>query len=124
MWSPLNINVKSDFVGATVRRFGEEYEKRYKEVPGVIAIANYAAFDVITKAMQDARSLETDKVDLEVGAERGGVLTKIERHEGEDVKIGDVLGVTESRVSQLHTKAILRLRSRLAGAHARQLTPE
>jgi branched-chain amino acid transport system substrate-binding protein len=31
-------------------------------VPGVIAIANYAAFDVITKAMQDARSLETDKV--------------------------------------------------------------
>ena len=62
MWSPLNINVKSDFVSATVRRFGEEYEKRYKEVPGVIAVANYAAFDVITKAMQDARSLDTDKV--------------------------------------------------------------
>jgi len=31
-------------------------------VPGVIAVANYAAFDVITKAMQDARSLDTDKV--------------------------------------------------------------
>src|SRR5262249_51985823 len=62
VWSPTNINVKSDFVGATVRRFGEEYEKRYKEVPGVIAVANYAAFDVITKAMQDARSLETDRV--------------------------------------------------------------
>jgi DNA-directed RNA polymerase specialized sigma subunit len=30
-----------------------------------------------------------------------------------------VLGVTESRVSQLHTKAILRLKSRLAGASAR-----
>jgi len=29
-------------------------------------------------------------------------------------EIGEVLGVTESRVSQLHTKAILRLRSRLA----------
>src|SRR5262249_56311562 len=28
-------------------------------------------------------------------------------------EIGEVLGVTESRVSQLHTKAILRLRSRL-----------
>ncbi|MGZ6696435.1 MAG: sigma factor-like helix-turn-helix DNA-binding protein, partial [Solirubrobacteraceae bacterium] len=27
--------------------------------------------------------------------------------------IGEVLGVTESRVSQLHTKAVLRLRSRL-----------
>jgi RNA polymerase sigma factor for flagellar operon FliA len=31
-------------------------------------------------------------------------------------EIGEVLGVTESRVSQLHTKAILRLKSRLAGA--------
>jgi RNA polymerase sigma factor FliA len=30
-------------------------------------------------------------------------------------EIGEVLGVTESRVSQLHTKAILRLKSRLAG---------
>jgi RNA polymerase sigma factor for flagellar operon FliA len=30
-------------------------------------------------------------------------------------EIGDVLGVTESRVSQLHTKAILRLKGRLGG---------
>ncbi len=34
-------------------------------------------------------------------------------------EIGDVLGVTESRVSQLHTKAILRLKARLAGAPVR-----
>ena len=34
-------------------------------------------------------------------------------------EIGEVLGVTESRVSQLHTKAILRLKARLAGAGAR-----
>jgi RNA polymerase sigma factor FliA len=34
-------------------------------------------------------------------------------------EIGEVLGVTESRVSQLHTKAILRLKSRLLGAQAR-----
>jgi RNA polymerase sigma factor for flagellar operon FliA len=34
-------------------------------------------------------------------------------------EIGEVLGVTESRVSQLHTKAILRLRARLAGVAAR-----
>jgi RNA polymerase sigma factor for flagellar operon FliA len=33
-------------------------------------------------------------------------------------EIGEVLGVTESRVSQLHTKAVLRLRSRLQGARA------
>jgi RNA polymerase sigma factor for flagellar operon FliA len=31
-------------------------------------------------------------------------------------EIGEVLGVTESRVSQLHTKAVLRLRSRLTAA--------
>ena len=30
-------------------------------------------------------------------------------------EIGEVLGVTESRISQLHTKAVLRLRSKLAG---------
>ena len=34
-------------------------------------------------------------------------------------EIGEVLGVTESRVSQLHTKAILRLKSRLSGVAAR-----
>ena len=34
-------------------------------------------------------------------------------------EIGEVLGVTESRVSQLHTKAILRLKARLSGARAR-----
>src|SRR5215472_18161504 len=39
--------------------------------------------------------LETDKVDLEVGAERAGVLARIERKEGEDVKIGEVLGLIE-----------------------------
>jgi len=39
--------------------------------------------------------LETEKVNLEVGAERAGVLARIERKEGENVKIGDVLGVIE-----------------------------
>jgi RNA polymerase sigma factor FliA len=33
-------------------------------------------------------------------------------------EIGEVLGVTESRVSQLHTKAVLRLKARRAGAAA------
>ena len=33
-------------------------------------------------------------------------------------EIGEVLGVTESRVSQLHTKAILRLKARLSGSVA------
>jgi RNA polymerase sigma factor FliA len=34
-------------------------------------------------------------------------------------EIGEVLGVTESRVSQLHTKAVLRLRARLSAAARR-----
>jgi RNA polymerase sigma factor for flagellar operon FliA len=34
-------------------------------------------------------------------------------------EIGEVLGVTESRVSQLHTKAVLRLKARLSGTSAR-----
>jgi RNA polymerase sigma factor for flagellar operon FliA len=34
-------------------------------------------------------------------------------------EIGEVLGVTESRVSQLHTKAVLRLKARLSGASTR-----
>lgn len=36
--------------------------------------------------------LETDKVNLEVGAETDGVLVKILHQPGDDVKIGDVLG--------------------------------
>ncbi|HEV8436653.1 MAG TPA: ABC transporter substrate-binding protein [Methylomirabilota bacterium] len=65
VWSPANINVKSEHVNSAVRKFGEAYEKRYGEVPGVIAVANYAAFDVFTQAMQRAGSVETDRV-LEV----------------------------------------------------------
>jgi len=39
--------------------------------------------------------LETDKIDLEVSAPQGGVLTRIDRKDGEDVKVGEVLGVIE-----------------------------
>jgi len=35
-------------------------------------------------------------------------------------EIGEVLGVTESRISQLHTKAVLRLRSRLTEEEAEE----
>ena len=37
--------------------------------------------------------LETDKVNVEVTADQGGVLQKIARQEGETVAVGDVLGV-------------------------------
>ncbi len=39
-------------------------------------------------------------------------------------EIGEVLGVTESRVSQLHTKAILRLKARLGGSAVRAAPDE
>src|SRR5215210_2239134 len=39
--------------------------------------------------------LETDKIDLEVSAPHAGVLARIARHDGEDVKVGEVLGVIE-----------------------------
>jgi 2-oxoglutarate dehydrogenase E2 component (dihydrolipoamide succinyltransferase) len=39
--------------------------------------------------------LETDKIDLEVGAPQSGVLKRIDRKDGEDVKVGEVLGVIE-----------------------------
>ena len=42
-------------------------------------------------------SLETEKVDIEVSADVSGVLASIQRHEGKDVQIGEVLGVIEER---------------------------
>ena len=39
--------------------------------------------------------LETDKIDLEVGADQAGVLTRIDRQEGDDVKVGELLAVVE-----------------------------
>ncbi len=37
--------------------------------------------------------LETDKIDLEVGAEQAGVLERIDREAGADVKVGELLAV-------------------------------
>ena len=39
--------------------------------------------------------LETEKIDLEVNADRGGVITSIRHKEGDDVKIGEVLAVMD-----------------------------
>ena len=41
--------------------------------------------------------LETEKVDLEVSADRAGVLTSIKHAEGEDVKVGEVLATIDPR---------------------------
>jgi len=43
--------------------------------------------------------LETEKIDLEVSADRAGVLSNIKHQEGEDVKVGEVLAVLEETSS-------------------------
>ena len=39
--------------------------------------------------------LETEKIDLEVSADRAGVLANIKHQEGADVKVGEILAVLE-----------------------------
>ncbi len=39
--------------------------------------------------------LETDKIDVEVGADHGGVISSIKRQEGDDVKVGELLAVVD-----------------------------
>ena len=48
--------------------------------------------------------LETEKIDLEVGADRGGVITSIKRKEGEDVKVGDLLAIVEDGAAATQAK--------------------
>jgi 2-oxoglutarate dehydrogenase E2 component (dihydrolipoamide succinyltransferase) len=48
--------------------------------------------------------IETDKVNLEVGAQKAGVLAKIQRKQGEDVRVGDVLGVIEETLQDASGK--------------------
>lgn len=47
--------------------------------------------------------LETDKVNLEVGAKSAGTLAKIKVKEGEDVEVGDVLGEIDEQAEQPET---------------------
>lgn len=50
--------------------------------------------------------LETDKIDLEISAPQAGVLSRIDRRDGEDVKVGEVLGVIdETRAASAGTAA-------------------
>ena len=49
--------------------------------------------------------LETDKIDLEVSAPQGGVLKRIDRKDGEDVKVGEVLGVIEEAAGGIQSAA-------------------
>src|SRR5262245_38196340 len=49
--------------------------------------------------------LETDKIDLEVSAPQAGVLSRIDRKDGEDVKVGEVLGVIDESAKGVQPSA-------------------
>src|ERR671923_786960 len=47
--------------------------------------------------------LETEKIDLEVSADRAGVLKAIKHKEGDDVKVGEVLAVLDAYAASTAT---------------------
>ena len=49
--------------------------------------------------------LETDKIDVEVSAPHDGVLSRIDRRDGDDVKVGEVLGVLDESAKGAATRA-------------------
>jgi 2-oxoglutarate dehydrogenase E2 component (dihydrolipoamide succinyltransferase) len=49
--------------------------------------------------------LETDKVNLEVAAQQAGILSRIDRKEQEDVKVGDVIGLIEETAQPVQEAA-------------------
>jgi RNA polymerase sigma factor for flagellar operon FliA len=50
-------------------------------------------------------------------ADREKIVLSLYYYEGLTLaEIGEILGVTESRVCQIHTKAVLQLRSRMSGS--------
>jgi len=63
--------------------------------------------------------LETDKVNLEVGAKGAGVLQKIEATEGADVKVGDVLGRIDEKAGEQQEQAQAAPASRSEGQEAK-----
>jgi 2-oxoglutarate dehydrogenase E2 component (dihydrolipoamide succinyltransferase) len=48
--------------------------------------------------------LETDKIDVEVSAPHAGVLSRIDRKDGEDVKVGEILGILDESAKGAATR--------------------
>lgn len=57
------------------------------------------------KAGETLVTLETEKVNLDVSATQAGILTRIEHKAGDDVRIGDVLGVIDESAQPATAKA-------------------
>ena len=96
-----------EFVGSTDRDGGAT-------LGDTIASGDEGPVDVFE--VQEMRSLLGDSINRL--PEREKVVLTLYYYEGLTLaQIGEVLGVTESRVCQIHTKAILQLRSRMQAAH-------
>jgi 2-oxoglutarate dehydrogenase E2 component (dihydrolipoamide succinyltransferase) len=50
--------------------------------------------------------LETDKIDVEVSAPHAGVLSRIDRKDGEDVKVGEILGILDESAKGAATPSV------------------
>ena len=69
------------------------------------------------RAMEEGELREAMRTEISRLPEREQAILILYYEDGLTLsEIGDALGVTESRVSQIHTKAVLQLRSRLAAA--------
>ena len=81
-------------------RFGQMIENTESEDPGAL-VGDVEVRRVLAEAIDQL-------------PERERLVVALYYYEGLTLKeIGEVLGVSESRVSQIHTKAIVRLRGRL-----------
>lgn len=69
------------------------------------------------RAMEDRETRATMRAEIRSLPDREKLVLSLYYDEGLTLaEIGEVLAVTESRVSQIHTKAVLQLRSRMAAA--------
>src|SRR5690349_11118957 len=67
--------------------------------------------------------LETEKIDLEVSADRAGVLASIKHQDGADVKVGEVLAVLDESANAAEAQAPEKAKPAAAPAKAPEAPP-
>ncbi len=92
-----------------------------REIGEVLGVTESRISQLHTKAVLRLKSrLQGDADAIAALPEREKLVIALYYYENLTLReIGEVLGVTESRISQLHTKAVLRLKSRLQGDNLR-----
>ncbi len=117
--------------GPTDEELAEELEVTIEELHrwlAKIAVATVGPLDHLVAsgaepgphaAVEDAELRDTMRHEVRRLPERERTVLALYYDEGLTLsEIGEILGVTESRVSQIHTKAVLQLRSRLVASGA------